>query len=98
MFGFANALLLALFAAAAVDFILALRQHAGPVAAFRALWNREHLLFGSWGTGLRLRWGQYAFCLGLALYEFTVVFCNSMAREQWPWLQASLSPDRKSVV
>lgn len=92
MFGFANALLLALFAAAAVDFILALRQHAGPVAAFQALWNREHLLFGSWSTGLRLRWGQYAFCLGLALYEFTVVFCNSMAREQWPWLQASLSP------
>lgn len=92
MFGFANALLLALFAAAAVDLGLALRRHRALPAALRALWGQEHLLFGSWRPALRLRLGQYAFCLGLALYEFTVVFSNSMAREHWPWLQARLSP------
>lgn len=26
------------------------------------------------------------------LYEFTVVFCNSMARENWPFLQGQLAP------
>ena len=92
MFGFANGLLLALFAAAAVDFVLAWRRTAAPAAALRTLWQQEHLLFGGWGAGWRLRAGQAAFCLGLALYEFTVVFCNSMAREQWPWLQQQLSP------
>lgn len=92
MFGFANGLLLALFAAAAVDFVLAWHRCASPAVGLRALWQQEHLLFGSWGEAWRLRAGQAAFCLGLILYEFTVVFCNSMAREQWPWLQERLSP------
>lgn len=98
MFGFANGLLLALFAAAVVDFGLAWRRCGGPVPALRFLWHEEHLLFGSLGEARRLRFGQYAFCLGLVLYEFTVVFCNSMAREQWPWLQAQLSPVLDTVM
>lgn len=98
MFGFANALLLALFAAAASDFFLAARRCRSPGAALRELWQQEHLLFGSWGADVRLRIGQAAFCLGLALYEFTVVFCNSMAREQWPWLQGRLSPVLDTVM
>lgn len=98
LFGFANGLLLALFAAAVVDFGLAWRRSGGPVPALRFLWHEEHLLFGSWGESRRLRFGQYAFCLGLVLYEFTVVFCNSMAREQWPWLQAQLSPVLDTVM
>ena len=92
MFGFANFLLLALFAAAAVDLIGAWRRCGRPVPALRALWREEHLLFGGWGAARRLQWGPRLFCLGLALYEFTVVFCNSMAREQWPWVQARLAP------
>lgn len=98
LFGFANGLLLALFAAALVDFGLAWRRCGGPVPALRFLWHEEHLLFGVWGEARRLRFGQYAFCLGLILYEFTVVFCNSMAREQWPWLQAQLSPVLDTVM
>lgn len=98
LFGFANGLLLALFAAAAVDFSLAWRRSGGQVPALRFLWREEHLLFGSWGESRRLRWGQYAFCLGLVLYEFTVVFCNSMAREHWPWLQAQLAPVLDTVM
>ncbi len=92
MFGFANFLLLALFAAAAVDLIGAWRRCGRPVPALRALWREEHLLFGGWAAARRLQWGPRLFCLGLALYEFTVVFCNSMAREQWPWVQARLAP------
>ena len=92
MFGFANFLLLALFAAAAVDLIGAWRRCGRPVPALRVLWREEHLLFGGWGAARRLQWGPRLFCLGLALYEFTVVFCNSMAREQWPWVQARLAP------
>ena len=98
MFGFANALLLALFAAAAVDLILAWRRTGGPAAAVRALWRQEHLLFGAWGAPWRLRAGQAAFCLALALYEFTVVFGSSMAREHWPWLQTQLSPVLDAVL
>lgn len=92
MFGFANALLLALFAAAAIDLVLAWRRTGGLRPALASLWREEHLLFGPWARQARLRWGQAAFCAGLALYEFTVVVCNSMAREQWPWLQGQLSP------
>lgn len=92
MFGFANFLLLALFAAAAVDLIGAWRRCGRPVPALRALWREEHLLFGGWAAARRLQWGPRLFCLGLALYEFTVVFCNSMAREQWPWVQVRLAP------
>ena len=87
MFGFANALLLALFAAAGVDLVLALRRRA-----VGQLFTVPHYLFGDWGGEARARWGQRAFLLALMLYEFTVVFCNSMARENWPWLQTRVSP------
>ena len=87
MFGFANALLLALFAAAGVDLVLALR-----CKAVGQLFTVPHYLFGDWGGEARARWGQRAFLLALMLYEFTVVFCNSMARENWPFLQGQLAP------
>ena len=87
MFGFANALLLALFAAAGVDLVLALRRKA-----VEQLFTVPHYLFGDWGGEVRARWGQRAFLLALMLYEFTVVFCNSMARENWPFLQGQLAP------
>ena len=87
MFGFANALLLALFAAAGVDLVLALRRKA-----VGQLFTVPHYLFGDWGGEARARWGQRAFLLALMLYEFTVVFCNSMARENWPFLQGQLAP------
>lgn len=44
------------------------------------------------GAARPCRWGQRAFLLALMLYEFTVVFCNSMARENWPFLQGQLAP------
>ena len=87
MFGFANALLLALFAAAGVDLVLALHRKA-----VGQLFTVPHYLFGDWGGEARARWGQRAFFLALMLYEFTVVFCNSMARENWPFLQGQLAP------
>ena len=87
MFGFANALLLALFAAAGVDLVLALHRKA-----VGQLFTVPHYLFGDWGGEARARWGQRAFLLALMLYEFTVVFCNSMARENWPFLQGQLAP------
>ena len=87
MFGFANALLLALFAAAGVDLVLALRRKA-----VGQLFTVPHYLFGDWGGEARSKWGQRAFLLALMLYEFTVVFCNSMARENWPFLQGQLAP------
>ena len=93
MFGFANALLLGLFAAAGVDFLLALRRHA-----VGELFTVPHYLFGNWGGEVRARWGQRAFLLALMLYEFTVVFCNSMARENWPFLQGQLSPVLDTVM
>ena len=87
MFGFANALLLALFAAAGVDLVLALRRKA-----VGQLFTVPHYLFGDWGGEARAQWGQRAFLLALMLNEFTVVFCNSMARENWPFLQGQLAP------
>ena len=45
MFGFANALLLALFAAAGVDLVLALRRKA-----VGQLFTVPHYLFGDWGA------------------------------------------------
>lgn len=44
MFGFANALLLALFAAAGIDLVLALRRKA-----VGRLFTVPHYLFGDWG-------------------------------------------------
>ena len=41
---------------------------------------------------LREKYGQRAFLLGVMVYEFVVVFNNSMARENWPWLQTRVSP------
>ena len=48
MFGFANALLLALFAAAGVDLVLALRRKA-----VEQLFTVPHYLFGDWGGEVR---------------------------------------------
>lgn len=92
MFGFANALLLALFAAAAVDLIFALRAQKSLRPAVTGLWRQEHLLFGTWGRLWRERAGAALFAVGLAAYEVSVVFCNSMARDTWPWVQGALAP------
>ena len=51
-----------------------------------------HLLFGQQLAEWRLRLGRILFAAGLAAYEISVVFCNSMARENWPWLQTRVSP------
>ena len=37
-------------------------------------------------------WFTPAYLLGVMVYEFLVVFNNSMARENWPWLQTRVSP------
>ncbi len=92
MFTFANALLLALFAAAAYDLWAARRHTGGLRPALALLWRSDHLLFGTWGEAGRLAAGPALFAAGLALYEANVVFCNSMARENWPWVQGVLSP------
>lgn len=96
MFTFANCLLLALFAAAAYDLASAFAAApAGPGrlrTAVAGLWREEHFLFGGWGCGWRSRAGLILFLAALALYEFEIVFCNSMARQNWPWLQTTLSP------
>lgn len=100
MFTFANCLLLALFAAAVFDFATALRAKPAPGVggALKTLWHTEHFLFGPWGAAQRVRCGQALFMLCLALYEFQVVFCNSMARENWPWLQTTLSPILDQII
>lgn len=92
MFEFANGLLLALFAAAVFDGAAALRRTGSVRQAAVWLWRSDHLLFGSWQAERRLRWGLPLFAAGLALYEANVVFCNSMARENWAWVQGILSP------
>lgn len=96
MFAFANALLLALFAAAVWD-AAAVFGSAAPgrgraARAFMALWRQEHWLFGAWGAGWRQKAGAVCFAAGLACYEVSVAFCNSMARDAWPWVQGVLSP------
>ncbi|MEE0802040.1 MAG: hypothetical protein U0L91_12350 [Gemmiger sp.] len=92
MFEFANFLLLALFAAAAVDLVRGWRAAGSLLPALADLWSRPHLLFSSRAESLRLRAGAAVFCVGLAAYEVSVVFCNSMARENWSWVQGVLSP------
>lgn len=96
MFGFANALLLALVLAAGVDAALALRAAAPGRGrcrrALAGLWHTPHLLFGPWGTAARLRAGEVLFTVGLCCYEVSVAFCNSMARDAWPWVQGVLAP------
>ena len=88
MFGFANALLLLWAAAVVIDFLPVLRRRLSPAA----WWRDERPLWGARGMALREKYGQRAFLLGVMVYEFVVVFNNSMARENWPWLQTRLSP------
>lgn len=88
MFGFANALLLLLAAAVVIDFVPVLRRRLSPAAWLRD----ERPLWGARGMALREKYGQRAFLLGVMVYEFVVVFNNSMARENWPWLQTRVSP------
>ena len=88
MFGFANGLLLLLLAAAVIDFAPVVRRRLSPAS----WWNDERLLFTPRGGDLRQKYGAWAFLLGVMVYEFLVVFNNSMARENWPWLQTRVSP------
>ena len=88
LFGFANALLLLLLAAACLDFVPVLRRRLSPTA----WWAEERPLFCARGAAVRQRYGTAAFLLGVMVYEFIVVFNNSMARENWPWLQTRVSP------
>ena len=88
MFGFANALLLLLLAAACLDFVPVLRRRLSPTA----WWAEERPLFCARGAAVRQRYGTAVFLLGVMVYEFIVVFNNSMARENWPWLQTRVSP------
>lgn len=92
MFGFANFLLLALFAAAVFDLIFALARGGGLRGALHGLWNTPHLLFGQQLAEWRLQLGRILFAAGLAAYEISVVFCNSMARQNWAWVQGVISP------
>lgn len=92
MFEFANFLLLALFAAGAFDAVWALRRQGSAAGAWRLVWHTPHFLFGSWGAGVRPAAGEALFAAGLTAYEVSVVFCNSMARENWAWVQGVLSP------
>lgn len=92
MFGFANFLLLALFAAAVFDLIFALARGGGLRGALHGLWNTPHLLFGQQLAEWRLQLGRILFAAGLAAYEISVVFCNSMARQNWAWVQGVMSP------
>ena len=96
MFEFVNILLLALFAAAVVDTVLALRRAeagAGRLRrAFAWLWRTEHPLFGGWCADFRQNAGPWLFAAGVAVYELNICFCNSMARENWPWVQGVMAP------
>ena len=92
LFEFANGLLLALFAAAVFDLAAVWRRTGSVRAAFGWLWRTEHPLFGDWLWPRRQMVAAPLFAAGLALYEANVVFCNSMARENWPWVQGALSP------
>ena len=88
MFGFANGLLAFLALAAVLDFLPVLRHRRTPAA----WWGEERLLFTTRYASVRQKYGAWAFLLGVMVYEFIVVFNNSMARENWPWLQTRVSP------
>ena len=97
LFEFANALLAALLLAAVFDMIAALKRAPGrglarAKTALSRLWREEHFLFGCWGAAWRQRAGEWLFAIGLAAYEVSVCFCNSMARENWAWVQGTLAP------
>lgn len=64
MFGFANFLLLALFAAAVFDLIFALARGGGLREALHGLWNTPHLLFGQQLAEWRLQLGRILFAAG----------------------------------
>ena len=88
MFGFANGLLAFLALAAVLDFLPVLRHRRVPAV----WWGEERLLFTTRYASVRQKYGAWAFLLGVMVYEFIVVFNNSMARENWPWLQTRVSP------
>lgn len=88
LFGFANGLLAFLALAAALDFLPVLRHRRTPAV----WWGEERLLFTTRYASVRQKYGAWAFLLGVMVYEFIVVFNNSMARENWPWLQTRVSP------
>ena len=77
-----------MLAAACLDFAPVLRRRLSPAA----WWAEERPLFCARGAAVRQRYGTAAFLLGVMVYEFIVVFNNSMARENWPWLQTRVSP------
>ena len=95
MFAFANLVLLALFAAAAIDLALALRAAVpGPGRVRRAfawLWGTEHYLYGDWGGRTRAAAGGWLFVAGLLLHEVNVTLCNSLLRIDRPWVQDGLA-------
>ena len=88
LFGFANGLLAFLALAAVLDFLPVLRHRHAPAV----WWGEERLLFTTRYASVRQKYGAWAFLLGVMVYEFIVVFNNSMARENWPWLQTRVSP------
>ena len=77
-----------LLAAAVIDFAPVVRRRLSPAS----WWHDERLLFTPRGGDLRQKYGAWAFLLGVMVYEFLVVFNNSMARENWPWLQTQGLP------
>ena len=64
----------------------------GTGAPSAVWWGEERLLFTTRYASVRQKYGAWAFLLGVMVYEFIVVFNNSMARENWPWLQTRVSP------
>ena len=76
MFGFANGLLAFLALAAVLDFLPVLRHRRAPAV----WWGEERLLFTTRYASVRQKYGAWAFLLGVMVYEFIVVFNNSMAR------------------
>ena len=77
MFGFANGLLAFLALAAVLDFLPVLRHRRALVA----WWGEERLLFTTRYASVRQKYGAWAFLMGVMVYEFIVVFNNSMARK-----------------
>ena len=71
------------------DLFLPVLRHRRAPAVW---WGEERLLFTTRYASVRQKYGAWAFLLGVMVYEFIVVFNNSMARENWPWLQTRVSP------
>ncbi|MDD4850760.1 MAG: hypothetical protein PHO10_08685 [Gemmiger sp.] len=96
MYLFVNILLLALLAAAPVGAVAGWRAAGAGKGRLRrtatALWQKETLLFCSAGGALRQKAGAVLFALGIGGYELNVCFCNSLARQSWPWVAGVLAP------